>query len=760
MQEAYIVVRLLVLISIVFGQENELTKNGTKPKPGNDFPIGDPRRCIIKGTPKYRFEVLPGGGWDNLRNKEMGMIVKLNYSQCRTTDDGRFLLPDGVFTIPLKSSKVETYAELIEHWDNFTSTLSRSVNVHAGLHLSHVGISGKFSAEYESVKSRQHYDKSVTTRIQARYLQYTSKLEPDTPVNEAFRKRLYKIAASHMLNRTDQARYDSQLLVRDFGTHVITSIDVGAALVQLDQINVDYMKKSDSHKSSVLASASASFFGVFDFGASYSQSASASQINEYRSQRTSSHVLTYGGPVYRPSNFSANKWSDAVENDLVALDRGGDPIFYLVTDVNLPNVPQSVIYDVYDYVKDAVALYYEHNAHRGCTNSESPNFSFQANIDDGSCKPPRSNFTFGGVYQTCSKSGIKNLCDKMTQKNPQTGDYNCPVGYEAILLQEGSSRTSEARRECHRCHWFFHCCSTNTYVSTASYAAYWCAATGQVKSNSGFLFGGLFTQTTSNVVTQSQSCPLKFYPVKLLKELTICISDDYELGYQYSLPFAGFYTCKAGNPLALAERKELLKSSSETSMLTSFMLASGPSAYPHGCPEGYSQHLAEVDDGCSINYCVKTGSLSAQGLPIVQRPPYVEAPRDGFQALLPASSSVVFDDIGDMWTTENSADQVIPGFLKQLGIELPQGITSNVNTSPVPNGSNSSKLSGGSIAAITLSATLVCVVLATIVVLKIRRRRVRYRETDPWSGQEENRRIREVSATLGYTQIPPSVTSA
>jgi hypothetical protein len=96
----------------------------------------------------------------------MGIISNYSYSQCRTTEDGKFLIPDGISTIPIKSSKVETYAELITHWDNFTSTLSKGVNIHAGLHLGKVSVSGKYSNEYESVKSKQHFDKSMTTRVQ------------------------------------------------------------------------------------------------------------------------------------------------------------------------------------------------------------------------------------------------------------------------------------------------------------------------------------------------------------------------------------------------------------------------------------------------------------------------------------------------------------------------------------------------------------------------------------------------------------------
>ena len=161
-----ILLQLTVVVYSVFGDIHLPAPSGNT----DIYPVGDPRRCILCTSNKsdhiLRFEVIPGVGWDNLQNREMGKITNLNYSQCRTTDDGKFLIPDGMFTIPVKSSKVETYAELITHWDNYTSTLSRGVNVHAGLHLAHVGISGKFSDEYESVKSRQHFDKSMTTRVQ------------------------------------------------------------------------------------------------------------------------------------------------------------------------------------------------------------------------------------------------------------------------------------------------------------------------------------------------------------------------------------------------------------------------------------------------------------------------------------------------------------------------------------------------------------------------------------------------------------------
>ncbi|KAH3799037.1 hypothetical protein DPMN_152641 [Dreissena polymorpha] len=54
-------------------------------------PVGDLRACM-HGTygPRYRFEVLPSGGWDNLRNKETGMIVKLNFLNAEPQKTGGF----------------------------------------------------------------------------------------------------------------------------------------------------------------------------------------------------------------------------------------------------------------------------------------------------------------------------------------------------------------------------------------------------------------------------------------------------------------------------------------------------------------------------------------------------------------------------------------------------------------------------------------------------------------------------------------------
>ncbi|KAL0186881.1 hypothetical protein M9458_018551, partial [Cirrhinus mrigala] len=108
-------------------------------------------------------EVLPGGGWDNLRNIDMGRVMNLSYSQCQTTEDGVYLIPDEVFVIPQKESGVETNSEIITSWLEQKSSTSSSINRDASF-LS--VLNGKFSEENRRIKTHQVRERSVTARVQ------------------------------------------------------------------------------------------------------------------------------------------------------------------------------------------------------------------------------------------------------------------------------------------------------------------------------------------------------------------------------------------------------------------------------------------------------------------------------------------------------------------------------------------------------------------------------------------------------------------
>ena len=705
---------------------------------GNDsalFPkaFGDPGSCpLTKGM--YRFEVLPGGGWDNLRNLHMGAVSVMNYSKCKTSDDGKYLIPDNVFLYPIKKSKVETFAEFFDHWNNYSSTTSRSVNAEASAKFGGIfSVSGSYSSEFESVKKHQVEDKSVTTRVQMRHFLYTAKLQPDSGLQPAFKTRLLEIASHLQHNNTAYANFLAQILIRDFGTHYITSVNAGAVIAKVDHLTRKYVADFKEDKSKIMASASASFLGVVGFQTSYSKSTDKQDLDEYTKNTVYSTLYTFGGPPYRV-NFTINQWEDQMVNDLVAVDRAGDPLHYAITPESLPELSERSTFELADVVEKAIEQYYKHNTIKGCTKMDSPNFSFQANLDDGSCESATNNYTFGGVYQTCEFDGSPagNPCEALLQKNPLTADYKCREGYEAVLIHQGRTPQS-CHRDCHGCWLFFRCCNTN--CGYATYSTYWCVAKTEVPLNTGYMFGGIYSKVLKNPVTQDASCPLKFYPLRFGATMHVCVSDDYELGYQLSVPCGGFFSCSAGNPLGL--KKSAVSDSQGQPNLEMFVSQSGPSGWPKSCPTGYAQHLGAIEQDCEINYCVKSHVFNSHGLPIIKRPPYMSIPK-----IVNFSVPLMYinEDTGQIWfkrpgispqwllATKDSIMQ----FSTLINIDGPaiigigpaaDDLISAKHEKQKPSQSSSDAMGAGTAAGITLGVTILAGLLVVAMVIGWRRRK-------------------------------------
>ena len=585
------------------------------------FPVGDPRNCLPDLKDRgLRFDVLPGRGWDNLRNADQSSVLAFNYSQCRTTYDGQYLLPDGMTAIPKLQSKVDTYANVFEDVLNYTSNTAVSINFDATVFSF---ISGKFSLEYETFRQRFFREKSIMARVQLKHLRYIIKSQVSSQLDPSFRNRVLQIAASVQSNATDMATYLSQLLVRDFGTHYIHTTHVGAMLVKEDFLRVDESGNTNIDRNRVSAGAQADFFGKVQLGFSVDVSVESSDIEWYRSLVTSTSVATFGGPLFT-TNTSVTDWEAGVESAMVAIDRDGDPIHHVITQDNLPEISPSAVFAVANYVKEAADKYYEVNTHRGCTDSSAKNFNAFANIDDGSCDEDAGHFLFGGVYQTCvHESGSNNFCNRLEQENPLTGDSSCPKGFASVLLQSGSELKTTNTPHCWNTYrgcgflWTGRCasgrvCQPKVDRSTVSYKTYWCVRRGADQPEQQYFFGGIFTKETPNPITGTIGCPTSFHAVRFTSSGHVCVSADPELGRPRAFPFAGFYSCIAGNPLA--RRND----------------SSAASPDPRDCPQGFTQHLALVDNNCEVSYCLRAGALAGiQRMP-VKLPPFMDLPSSAF----------------------------------------------------------------------------------------------------------------------------------
>ncbi|XP_057688581.1 macrophage-expressed gene 1 protein-like [Corythoichthys intestinalis] len=551
---------------------------------------------------------LPGGGWDNLRNMDMGRVMNLSYFHCQTTEDGLYYIPDEVFVIPHKETGVETNSEMIRSWQEHKSSMSRGINADVSFFSL---LNGKFSLENLRMKIHQVEDSSTTTRVQVRNLIYTVKAYPDFNLDSRFAEIAKEIADAIENNQTKNGNYLSEKMVLEYGTHVITSVDVGAVLVEEDYLRNSYVSDNESQSSSIKVSAGLNFFDKLKFDISSQNTKQSSSLQAYQSNIQYSLIQSHGSIPFYPG-ITLQKWQESTRNNLVAVDRLGLALPFFINANTLPDLPQPTVNKVANSVRKAIERYYKVNTRPGCVDINSKNFNFQANIDDASCEGPTTNLSFGGVYQECIpiSQNAQPLCDALAQKNPDTGAFSCSSPYTATLLRSEVRQQAYTKYECHdetyRCGIFYlrtchrQVCQDNAYVRSAHIKTYWCSFSGEAPENTGYLFGGIYGPSLVNPITNSKTCPTDFLPLKFLSDgQMICLSKDYETGTKYAVPFGGLFSCQSNNVLA---------------------------GNQHRCPPKFSQHLAAVSDGCEILYCVQSGLFTGGQLLPIHLPPFTRAP--------------------------------------------------------------------------------------------------------------------------------------
>jgi hypothetical protein len=688
--------------------------------------MGDVRNCahnllsgVTDDTPARVLETLPGLGFDNLRSFDMDRIHSLNYSECKTTSDGRYLIPDGYFIIPRHGTNLNSFADFFQNWYDYSSLTSSSINSGGSLiGFKLFSIGGSFSKENRQVKIQQVHLSSVTTRAQLRRVVYTVKLGSSVPLHQNFRQRVYEIAANLVNGQDNLAHYCSELLVRDFGTHYLTSVDVGGVFAKNDYISKTYSALIDVTESNLTTAASFNFPGLNIFSGSFTGNFTASSENaeQYRQNLVASDLLTVGGPPLT-EDVTISDWQSGIKDNLAIIDRSGDPISFTITPTNFPEIATAVLRNVTNIVNEAAERYFKENNIRGCVDITDENFNFQAN-NPGSCHNSTDSTgsyldrAFGGVYQTCTSRGREQLCPDLQQTNPLTAGYSCPTGYQAVLLNRGSySETRQYSRTYEECSFFFFCSDEVSYfteASSANYATYWCAAVGESQENQGYLFGGYFSMMMNNPFTATRSCPLYYQAHQFGGEVSLCTSSDRELGASQSVKFGGFFSCSVGNPLATGSNTE-----------------TNASLWTRACPQGYTPHLIAIDNNCEINVCLEMGSYGRERLLLPRLPPY-RGPQfnpNGSEPIVIAGArnTVLIKNMRGEWETYNITDPMVIEILRSAS---DRDFSSNGESSSSSSSTQSSSgVSGVAIAALVFSILAIVSIIVFIFVVMYKARK-------------------------------------
>ena len=672
-----------------------LSDEGTTGRSNTPFPIGSVHNCPTTQfnsptKPLLQMNVLPGFGFDNLRNIDLGRVYDhSNFSTCQTSGDGIYLIPDAINLIPIMESQADLISEVFDDTSQWKSDTAYSVNVAASANWGVAHISAKFSMDYQTTKTKMVNDQSRSTRIGIRHRLYSVDINPDSKLHPSFKSRIFEIAANIMNDNTKVAHYLSEMLVRDYGTHVLTGIDAGAILSQTTMFQGTFKTTGSSDHLAIKAAASASYLSKFKVSAETSDSKTDQQKESFESNSTSSYTKTHGGPPFKLGG-TYEEWQAGILDHLVAVDRRGEPLHTVLSTDNVPELPPITLMDVSNYIEKAIVRYYKINTISGCMTYKPPgplpeNFNFHANIDNHKCEEQKINYTFGGVFQTCENSNVKykDVCkdNHLTQVNPLTKGMSCPTGYIEVPLHKGVYSAGEHKRKR-----IFH--HTKYYPLDGTYTAYWCALIPYATdTDPGLLFGGVYTSKTANIVTGKQACPPSFFPLRIAMDINVCVSSD-TTAFSDSWNFGGFYSCSSGNPLA----------SSKTQYENGI--------HPKDCPIHYNQMMMEVDEDCIINYCADI----RQRLTFEPRSPHL--PPFNKKILLSQNASeevLLLTDIeGNTWA--KTADGIWEKVVKPDSITTGQQLLNEMQitnaTADHSNNKGQHRLSNGQIAGIVIATAV------------------------------------------------------
>ena len=470
--------------------------------------------CLIPKETTDTYLSGPGLGWDFLVDASRSSVQSTNtFTANKHTNDGLYRIGDCLEADTVKTSHYLDTSEIIATSQMYQSMTSKSVKLSASISIGVVTIGGSYSKDYFAMLKEQKNTSTVTTRskiIDHKYNLYSSLL---CPPGREFTMVATDLLTAIKYGYEDDAKYFSQELIADYGTHYIKRVKLGGIMYTDNYVAESYWEKMKTKKEVVQASASVTFQNMIGLNFGVGQGLDTQEFNAYYENIKTSHTSAVGGEYTPGMNIS--RWTETLKNNLIPIDREAELISSLFLSRNFPGFTSAIIRNASLLVDDAVKTYLQSNTLKGCTDPGSINFEPYANLQEKSACDEQ--IKFGGIISaqaTCSETNI------ITNANA------CPVGY--------TQKTSFAHTG--PVHGLTECVGDSPYV-----------VYGQV------LFGGIFSTLFDNPVTKDKSCPPLFVRQSLFDcaNNVICVSTETNnlIAIKYAVPFGGIFSSCNTTPL-------------------------------------------------------------------------------------------------------------------------------------------------------------------------------------------------------------------
>lgn len=283
--------------SSVFGQEKTEVCYSDKCSIQVTSPLELCRRQFIKSEISSVLDASLGQGWDNLQNLPLEKVFPTEYKTCQTTPDGAFLLPDDVSLTSVKHLNIDRMSKFYSNWEEYFLENRPTINSGSDFEIASVEISGSYDRFMVSTKQKFASMKASMLSTNLIYHAYTLKMSSTRKgLSSKFLSHLKLIHKSYVAGDENLAEYHANLLVQEFGTHLVTSVDLGARIEQNDYID---LKGNFTNLDEMKAAAASSFVeSLFGMNSSVMVLKNVTEVTRkvYSQVLKYSEIKTHGGP--------------------------------------------------------------------------------------------------------------------------------------------------------------------------------------------------------------------------------------------------------------------------------------------------------------------------------------------------------------------------------------------------------------------------------------------------------------------------------